>query len=343
MSDRLNISSFLSPVQGQLLIDVRAPIEYSKGHIPGAVNIPLFRDDERAAVGTTFKQNGQRAAIKQGLDYIGPRMSDIIEEVEKHKIKSVNVYCWRGGRRSAAVAWLLGFYGFEVKLLSEGYKAFRRFVQNYFVLGNWNFIMLGGKTGTGKTHLLHALEECGEQILDLEGLANHKGSAFGDLGEQTQPSVEHFENLLYDQLVKLDPNKRIWVENESKAIGRVYIPDELWAKLKESPLININVSDEEQLRNLVNDYAEFEPEMLINCFDKIKKRLGGLNFKVASENILSGDYASAAEIALLYYNKTYLHCLENNSSPEIVQKFFSGTSYSDRAIELIELADSRAY
>ena len=176
---------------------------------------------------------------------------------------------------------------------------------------------IGGKTGTGKTKILRALGALGEQIIDLEYLARHKGSAFGAIGEAPQPTVEQFENDLYDALSQLDPAQRAWIENESRSIGRVFIPEGFWAKMKAAPLFNVEIPEEARLQNLLDDYASADPADLKAAFLKIDKKLGGQHLKAALEALENGDFAVAARVALRYYDKTYQHGLENNISPDI--------------------------
>ena len=215
-NQRLAIPEFLQYAHQQLVIDVRSPAEYQHAHMPGAVNIPLFDNEERKIVGTIYKQKSREDAIKIGLDLFGPKMRRIVEEVEsllqnktteendaekQEQIdrKSVAIYCWRGGMRSGAVAWLLSLYGYKIYLLDGGYKAFRNWVLGQFEK-EYSLKVLGGFTGSGKTEILKELKEKGQNVIDLEKLAHHKGSAFGRLGEEAQPTSEMFENTLAIEL-----------------------------------------------------------------------------------------------------------------------------------------------
>jgi len=179
------------------VIDVRSPGEFVRGHIPGAHSVPLFTDEERAVVGTLYKQQGRDAAVREGLRIVGPKLATIVDEARALAPDGrIGVHCWRGGERSGSVAWLLDKAGFtEVFTLKRGYKAFRQHVLEAFNMPH-DLRVLGGYTGTGKTETLAHLRELGEQVIDLEGLAHHKGSSFGALGEEPQPTTEHFENLL---------------------------------------------------------------------------------------------------------------------------------------------------
>jgi len=211
--EKIHIEQFLQLAKGSPILDVRSPAEFAHAHIPGAYSLPLFSDEERKIVGTTYKQQSREAAIKVGLDFFGPKMRRMVEEVESFFDKKVQianglppdngqqpskivlVHCWRGGMRSAGVAWLLDLYGFKVYTLIGGYKFFRCFVLRQFEVP-FAFKILGGYTGSGKTEVLKQLARAGELIIDLEALANHKGSAFGNIGMPEQPSQEMFENLL---------------------------------------------------------------------------------------------------------------------------------------------------
>ena len=310
---------FLNSTAHVPVLDVRSPSEYADGHIPGAVSFPLFSDDERAMIGTIFKSNGQEAAMLKGLEVVGPRMKDLASTGRSlAKDNKVAVHCWRGGKRSASVAWLLSTCGLEVTLLNGGYKAYRRTLLEFLEKTDFQFVILGGRTGTRKTTVLHALEAIGEQVVDLEGLANHKGSAFGWIGEKRQPTTQQFENTLFDQLRLLDSSRVIWLENESKTIGRVYLPDALWNKMKCAPLIHMNVDIDVRLEHLVEQYAQgTKLNELKESFGKIERRLGGQNVTKALGFLDAGDYKSAARIALQYYDKTYDYNLENNKSGDI--------------------------
>ena len=206
----------------------------------------------------------------------------------------------------------------QVTILNGGYKAYRSHALEYLTNTDFNLTILGGRTGSAKTPILHELEKLGEQVLDLEKLANHKGSAFGWIGEEEQPSTQQFENELFDKLRHFDPERRIWVENESKSIGRVFIPDGFWNRMKSAPLIHLEVPIEQRVSHLVSLYAgEEDRDALIQSFTKIERRLGGQNLKSAVAAVANGDYSEAAKIALIYYDKTYDYNLENNRSPLI--------------------------
>jgi len=288
------------------VVDVRTLAEYDHGHIPGAINLPLFSNEERAKVGTIYKKKNPEAAMLQGLEYVGPKMADFVRKSKKLiPGRKAIIHCWRGGKRSASMSWLLNFSGFDTKTLEGGYKAYRRHILQAFFNRKLPIILLSGYTGSGKTDILKALQYSGEQVIDLEGLAHHKGSTFGALGQEEQPQVEQFENNLYEVFSKLDFEKRVWVEGESKSIGRVFIPDGFWNQMLEAPMIDLVIPQKVRVNRLVREYADFPKEELEGAFERIQKRLGGQNLKAAREAIKSGDFFEAASIALYYYDKAY--------------------------------------
>jgi tRNA 2-selenouridine synthase len=305
------IEVFLAMRQYRQLLDVRSPAEFNSGHIPGAINLPLFSNEERAEVGTLYKRVNPQSAFLKGLEFAGARMRQYVETALKTAPqKQIAVHCWRGGQRSSAMAWLLEMAGFDVVVLKGGYKSYRKFILTQLAESPASLLVVGGKTGTGKTGILHALRATGEQIIDLEALANHKGSAFGAIGEAAQPSFEQFSNNLYEAFAPLNPDKPIWIESESKAIGKIQIPDELWRRICSAPMIEIHVPQAHRIENLIEVYAHFPEQALADSFQKIAKRIGDQNLRAALDALHRCDFALAAEIALAYYDKTYTHSLD---------------------------------
>lgn len=322
---RIPLDHFLAAASGSIILDVRSPAEYAHAHIPGAVSLPLFTDEERKTVGTQYKQVSREAAIKSGLDYFGPRMRTMVETAEALAgtgRKPLLVHCWRGGMRSAAVAWLLDLYGFEVSVLEGGYKTFRRWALQQFHK-DYRFRLIGGYTGSGKTELLQQLQQRGDAVIDLEGLAAHKGSAFGGLDKLPQPSTEMFENMLALELHRLtrqDAATPIWVEDESQRIGDLNMPAELWKRFREQPLYFLEVPFEERLDYLVRTYGHHKKEQMINAMVRIQKRLGPLETKTAVNYLLEGDVRNCFGILLRYYDKQYDKALANREHLDKVMK-----------------------
>lgn len=326
MAVYLDVEEFLK--KGLPIIDVRSPSEYAHAHIPGAVSMPLFNDEERAEVGTIYKRQTKVKAVQRGLEFVGPKMADFTRKALKLKSQEVLVHCWRGGMRSASMAWLLETVGLKVYLLKDGYKAYRNYVLSYFERP-FNFVNLGGCTGAGKTDILVALKAAGEQVIDLEGLANHKGSAFGSIGQAEQPSSEYFEHLLFNELSSMDHSRRIWIEDESKNVGKIFLPNAIFESLRNAPLIKIDTSYEVRLSRLMRDYTDFDIEILCASIKKIEKRLGYDKAKEAMELCASGDKEGAVRICLSYYDKLY------NSSLE--KRYADGRTYVNFPVETLDV------
>jgi tRNA 2-selenouridine synthase len=307
---RVGIEAFLAHDNSIPIFDVRSPGEYSHAHIPGAHSLPLFTDDERRIIGTQYKHEGRKPAIKTGLQYFGPSMLQMVETVERitgvpNVRIPVRVHCWRGGMRSAAVAWLLDLYGYEVYTLENGYKAYRNWVLKQFDKP-YPLKVLGGYTGSGKTGVLKALETVGYKVIDLEAIAGHKGSAFGKVEGIAQPGQEMFENLLAEQLyLRTQDEGDIWIEDESQRIGQVNIPGIFWTAMRDAPLYFLDIPFEERLGNIVKEYGSISQEQLINAIIRIKKRLGGLETKTAINALLENDTRTAFAVLLKYYDKHY--------------------------------------
>lgn len=338
MNRRLPITDFLREAQDYPVIDVRSPSEFLKGHIPGAINIPLFEDEERVEVGTIYKQKGKEAAVLRGLEIVGPKL---VALVKKSKAQADGnkylLYCWRGGMRSGSFAWLLNTAGMDAATLSGGYKAYRRHVLKSFEKKARIFV-LGGETGSGKTEVLNHLKRGGEQVVDLEALAHHKGSAFGAIGEPQQPTPEQFENNLARQWNTLDLSRPVWLEDEAHSIGRVYIPGALWQKMKAAPIFRINIPKEERIKRLVKEYGRVNGQVLTEAIDKIKKRLGGLGAATATEAIQSRNLFLAAEISLSYYDKAYNFNHEKRGWKDVYFIECEKDNPAENALKVMELA-----
>jgi tRNA 2-selenouridine synthase len=307
-------------------------------------------------VGTAYKQQGREPAIKLGLDFFGPKMRSMTEYVESltghtpgTRPAQVLVHCWRGGMRSAGVAWLLDLYGFKVYTLAGGYKSYRQRIIQTFSLP-FSFTMLGGYTGSGKTYVVEQLKDNGAAVINLEKLACHKGSAFGHIGMPEQPSQEMFENLLGEELnAFLDMNSGkeswisrgalvpvnstpVWLEDESERIGHVNIPHPLWISMSRSPLIFISIPFEERLRHLVREYGNLDKQRMADAISRIGKRLGGLEAKMALQNLASGDVESCFRILLAYYDKLYNKALDKRARLEGPVTFVEYSTVDARGI-----------
>lgn len=301
-----------------VMFDVRSPKEYASGHIPGAVNLPLFTDEERADVGTTYKKQGKQPAISLGIKIVGPKLFAMSEQAKQllGDGKNARVYCWRGGMRSGFVSWFLQFQGIHTITLPKGYKAFRRAVLAQFD-HPYQLHVISGLTGVGKTERIQELIRSSQQGLDLEALANHYGSAFGLKPSTTQPTTEQFENLLACALMLLDPSKPIFVEDESRQIGSCTLPKAFFDQMKAAPISLLTATRPERVARILALYSSYPPDYLIECTRKLTKKLGSERTHTITQKIACNDLAGAVDLLLDYYDATYTFAFQrfrsNNS------------------------------
>ncbi|MCF2494679.1 tRNA 2-selenouridine(34) synthase MnmH [Dyadobacter chenhuakuii] len=325
---------FLLPI-GTPLADVRTPAEFAHGHIPGAFNLPLFSNEERVVVGTTYKQVGREEAILLGFDLTGPKWSGFIKQaLEVAPDKKIAVHCWRGGMRSGAMAWALDLYGFEVYLIQGGYKNFRRWALDQFQQ-QANVVVLGGRTGSGKTRILQELALLGEQVIDLEDLAQHQGSSYGTMNKMIQPTQEQFENNLAFQLKDVDGTKRLWLEDESRNIGRLTIPTPVFNQMSQAMLIDIHVDLEQRVRALTLEYGLLDKEFLTTCTSRIHKRLGPVQTKQAIAAINEGNMEEFIRIVLVYYDKTYHKDLGKRNAENVFSMNITSAEIAENANQIL--------
>lgn len=320
----LEVEAFLELARqnNAVVFDVRTPAEFEKGRIPCAVNLPLLSNSERVVVGTTYKQQGRHPAILAGLDFVGPRMRSLVETVSSHvgapgDADDVLLHCWRGGMRSASLAWLLELYGYAVTTLVGGYKSFRHWALAQ-IEAPPPFLVLGGYTGGGKSEVLWELEQLGEPVVDLEGLANHRGSAFGGLDMPAQPTQEHFENLMGWAFAETRRSGRaVWIEDEGRMVGRRHLPNSVLDASRASPVLVLEVDLDVRLDRLMRMYGAAPVERLGECFSRIRKRLGNQRADQALAALSEGDMRKAARIAMAYYDTCYQYGI-NRRDPEKV-------------------------
>lgn len=318
MTSALHVEDWLS--LRTPIIDVRSPKEFAQGHIPGAHTLPLFSDEERAVVGTLYKQRGRDSALLEGLRIVGPKLAAIVERSRAIAPDGrIRVHCWRGGERSGSAAWLLDKAGFtEVVTLKRGYKGFRNHVLDSFAHPRPLFV-LGGYTGSGKTETLGYLRDQGQTVIDLEALAHHKGSSYGALGEAPQPTTEQFENLLWDAFRSLPAQAPVWLEDESAMIGKVKMPDALFARMRRARLFFVEMPLEVRADRLVADYGAFPKELLAEATKRIEKRLGPQHCKAALEALENGDLRTVALISLRYYDKAYARSSSDRDQKNVIR------------------------
>lgn len=340
------------------MIDARSPGEFNQGHIPGAINVPLFDNEERAKIGTAYVQTSREEAVKIGYEIANPKIKFFLKQVESalnlpartllrtggqppdSRPLTVLIHCWRGGMRSGKFAELLNEHGYKTHTLIKGYRAYRNFVLASFK-ENAEIIIVGGETGSGKTEILRNIAAAGEQVIDLEAIAHHKGSAFGALGEQPQPTVEHFENELCAAFGKLDLSRRIWLEDESRSIGRVQLPSDVWLRMKAAPILRVSVPKISRIQRLVIDYGNFSKEELKQCVLKIYGRLGGQHVNLALQELEKGNLDEVADITLTYYDKAYNYNHEKRNMKDV---FFITCDTADaklNAQKVMEFANTK--
>ena len=333
---RLCVEDFLSQAKGGRVIDVRSPAEYQKGHIPGSVNIPIFTNKERAEVGTVYKQQSREEAILMGLDIVGPKLRKIADEGKKMSVDdTLFVYCWRGGMRSEKMSWLFELNGLNTYVLEGGYKKYRQYGKE--VINHIDqYVIVQGPTGSGKTEIIQALADQGEQVLDLEGLAHHKGSAFGGLGQGKQPTTQQFQNEIYRILGSFDQSRPVWLESESATIGKVYLPEELWTRMNSAAIVSIDVPAQSRVENIIAQYGSFSNEKLIKKVEQLKQNLGGAMVKEIVEDINNSDLPIAVQKLLKYYDKAYSHSAAQHKQEEPLKLEFDSINPEKIAVKIIQ-------
>ncbi|MBI9064111.1 MAG: tRNA 2-selenouridine(34) synthase MnmH [Marinilabiliaceae bacterium] len=329
---KLAPKEFLKEAMGTPVIDVRSPGEFEEGHIPNAINMPLFTNEERAIVGTLYKRTGKDAAVLKGLEIVGPKMVDFARQAGEIAIdKQLLVHCWRGGMRSESMAWLFERTGLQCGLLIGGYKGYRNHLMEQME-SIQNLIVIEGHTGSGKTEILSALAARGEQIIDLEGLACHRGSAFGGIGQAPQPTTQQFQNDLYQAFSVLQPELPIWVEGESKTIGKVYLPDPFWHAMNQSRVIEIEVPLKARVSRLVDDYAGLNADAMKQSISRLERRLGNKRMTEILEYYQNQNFHKVAELLLEYYDKTYQHSTETYREQYEVLNLADGNAQTNAAL-----------
>ncbi len=336
MIRNISIEDFLGLEEKIVLADVRSPGEYAHGHIPCAVSLALFSDEERALIGTTYKQEGREPAILLGFDLTGGKWSGFIRTaLEMAPDKRIAVHCWRGGMRSGVMAWALDLYGFEVFVIQGGYKSYRQWARRQFAFP-YDFRILGGMTGSGKTRLLRTLQAMGEQVIDLEDLAQHQGSSYGTMNKMVQPTQEQFENNLAWQFKNLDAARQVWIEDENMNIGRIVVPGPLWENIKPAPTLNIETDADDRIAYLTEEYGSLDPDFLTECTKRIHKRLGPLQTTQAIAAIRENRMADFIRLVLGYYDKAYLKALAKKDPGSLFTIRLTGNRDAENARLLLD-------
>ena len=301
----LSTEEFIKTGKSLPIVDVRSPGEFTDGHIPGAINIPIFNNEERAVVGTIYKSKGRLPAVEKGLEIVGPKMACFARRASEIALENqLLVHCWRGGMRSESMAWLFERMDIKCSILQGGYKSYRNFLLE--ITGNIShLIVIEGYTGSGKTDILHCLRNLGEQVIDLEGHANHKGSVFGGISQDPQPTTQQFQNELLKVILEFDLSKRVWIEGESQSVGRVFLPDPLWNRMNQAHNMEIFVPRADRIGRLVAEYGALPVELMENAIISIAKRLGEVRMREILTFYREKKLDLVADKLLEYYDQTY--------------------------------------
>lgn len=332
----LNDLFTLQQKEAHTIIDVRSPIEFNESTIPGSINIPVFNTEERAEVGTVYKQEGKEAAKKRGLEIFSAKLPDFIEAFRQIDTPKT-VFCWRGGMRSKTAATVLDLMGIHTYRLSGGFRTYRQWVVNQLEEMEFNkpyLYVLNGYTGAGKTAILKQLAENGYPVINLEGMANHRGSIFGHIGLEPNNQKE-FESQLVQALLHYQDTPFVFVEGESKRIGKASLPDFLYKRKENGIQLFIDMPMEERIQNILDDYQPWNsPEAFMEAFRIIKKRIHTPIAKQIEEDLLAGRYADAVSLLLqYYYDPRYEHATNQYAED---QKFHIRAGNVEEALQSIE-------
>ncbi|RDW21352.1 tRNA 2-selenouridine(34) synthase MnmH [Oceanobacillus arenosus] len=289
--------------KGELtVIDVRSPSEYKDATIPGSINIPFFNDEERAEVGTIYKQVSPQAAKDRGLEIVSAKLPDFIKKFRKLEGNKA-VFCWRGGMRSRTTATVLALMGIKAFRLDGGYRSFRHWVVDKLENTEWRkeAIVLNGYTGSGKTLILQQLHEAGYPVIDFEGLANHRGSNFGQIGLDPN-NQKKFDGLLIEDLIRLKDSSYVLFEGESRRIGKVALPNFIMEMKDKGTQLIIEMPIEERMIHILDDYHPWEhQEECIEAFARVKKRIHTPIAAQIESDLKSGNFSEAVGLLLEYY------------------------------------------
>lgn len=302
------------------LIDVRTPKEFEEEGIPGAINIPLLLDDERVEVGTAYKQVSPEKAKELGVYAISQRLPEIFKEIQKYGKTRLAFYCARGGMRSSSLTALFSSLGYTTWKLEGGYRGYRQYILKEIPNLNRNirYIVLHGKTGIGKTKILQQLEAKGYSVLDLEKMANHKGSFFGALCESEKQSQKKFESLIFDFLYRNKPTYVI-AESESKRIGNVYVPDSIFDSLATAEHIMLETTLEERVRIIKEDYADASIEELMECLEKVGRYISKEQLEKYKTLLVENKIEELSKLLMEeYYDPLYQKSIDKYNYEKVI-------------------------
>jgi len=290
------------------MIDVRAPVEFAEDHVTGAINLPVLNDEERCLVGTIYKQSSPFDARKIGASLVSKNIAAHLDSYFSTKARDYRplLYCWRGGQRSGSMATVLNDIGWATTVVDGGYRSYRSHVIETIRRKSeeLSLIVLNGFTGSGKTLILKSLEKSGQQVLDLEAMASHKGSVFGGDPENPQPAQKRFESLLFDRIASFDPTRPVFVEAESSKIGKLNLPNPLWQHMKKAPVVEICSPLESRAAYLTADYREWlsDPGRVKRTIDRFK---GFHSDRILTEWKLMSERGEWEELVTLLLSEHY--------------------------------------
>jgi tRNA 2-selenouridine synthase len=299
-----------SLLASHLVVDVRTPLEYVDDHIPGAMNVPLLTNEERVEIGTLYKQTGPYEARRRGLELTAHRFASMVNEIADAAAgRPILVYCWRGGLRSKTVTTILELTGHRAAQLQGGYRAFRNHVAAFFTpyVPTGPLVVLHGMTGIGKTTFLLGLRTDIWRVIDLEGLACHRGSAFGELGLTQDLTQKRFETLLWDALRQVPPGMPILLEGESRRIGKISLPGNFYEVMREGTLVWCDASLETRVARLIDEYGKPEyREGMAAALERIRKKLGGEKYAEIANHLARWELEPfMRELMSGYYDRFY--------------------------------------
>jgi len=326
------------------IIDARSPAEFAHDHIPGAINCPVLYDDERVRVGTLYKQVSPFEARKVGAALVAINVARHIQEQFHAHPRGWTplVYCWRGGQRSGAFTHILRQVGWDAQRLNGGYKAWRSYVitELAHLPQQFEFEVVSGPTGCAKTKILHALAAQGQQVLDLEGLAAHKGSVLGELPSTAQPSQKMFDTQLLDTLSRMDPQRPVYVEAESKRIGQVQLPDTLFEKMNHSPWLSVNASLPARVEFLLRDYVYlFDDPQLTAHLDRLQPNCGQERVDRWKALVAQKDFATlVSELLTEHYDHFYKRSMRQAQTAVDPTRVFTADDLSPGSVNSLAQA-----
>jgi tRNA 2-selenouridine synthase len=301
------------------IIDARSQAEYAEDHLPGALNWPSLDDEERKLIGTIYTQVNPFEAKKRGAALAAANIARHIEAnvISEPRSWQPLIYCWRGGNRSGSLAMVLGQIGFKVSVIEGGYKAFRAAMLGVLpeLASRFDYRVICGPTGSGKTRLLHALAQAGAQVLDLEGLASHRSSVLGTIPGQPQPTQKRFDTLVWDALRGFDPARPVFVESESKKVGNLAVPDALIERMRASPCLRLELADDERVALLLEDYDYFVQDQAAFCerLDALTQLRGRATVQDWQRQVADGKIENVVrELLVKHYDPGYASSIERN-------------------------------